>query len=697
MKIQEAINSLKRKNGTLNTRLLSEKYIEVFGLKPEAKILLDNGIKNPQDIYDFENSTDDNCPGVGGLKCPDLAKRRFINYKNGYVPHCKKCGNWRNQEKAHNKRFDKHNPQHVLDKYKIDVLKIKDSDPKYHSHFIDIIKENLLLNKNGKIEGQRINQKYFDNRGLLEAYNLLMMYDIKDAEGLYQYENNDSGLCECGSQKRFVGYSEGYKEYCEACARSKYNWMKQDHKTIDLELGEVLSYVTIESGKYSTTNIKKLSENTIDKIVQRTEYLVDASISERLYHIEHNLNSVKKCTVCLGDNRNFVSSITGYKETCSSECGYANVDYDKRTLLNRAKWFEHHVNKFKVLEEDLGEDYTVELFSREEYINTKNPNINFKHLCGHSYVLSLDYQGSYECPKCFRTRSKQQYEIFDFINTSITDEVLYDERRTLNGLELDIYVPERQFAIEYNGINFHSFGINTYTPLNNASDESLKKDNHLIKTEMCEDLGIQLFHVFCSDNQEIWKSMISNKLGLSRKIPGRKTIVKEVPNKEAQEFQELNHLQGSVNAGIKLGLYYNDELVSLMTFGKSRYTKTAEYELIRFCSLRNTTIQGGASKLLKYFEINYSPKSIVSYANRRWSTGNLYRQLGFKLSHVSKPNYFYFKINENILESRVKYQKHKLSKILEKFDFSKTETENMYENNYRKIYDSGNLVFVKEF
>lgn len=104
-----------------------------------------------------------------------------------------------------------------------------------------------------------------------------------------------------------------------------------------------------------------------------------------------------------------------------------------------------------------------------------------------------------------------------------------------------------------------------------------------------------------------------------------------------------------------------------------------------------------SSKLLKYFERNYSPKSIVSYANRRWSTGNLYRQLGFKLTHVSKPNYFYFKLNERILESRVKYQKHKLSKILEKFDLGKTETENMYENGYRKIYDSGNLVFVKNF
>lgn len=695
--IQEAIDSLKRKNGTLNTRFLSEKYIEEFSLKPEAKILLDNGIRNPQDIYDFENSTDDKCPGINGLRCPDLAKRRFINYKNGYVPQCKKCRNWRNQEKAHNKRFDKTNPDHVLKKYNIDVKSIKDSDYRYHSHFIGIIKENLLLNTNGKIEGQRINRNYFDDRGLLEAYNLLIKYNIVNAECLYKYENNDSGLCECGSEKRFIEYGLGYKDNCEECSRSKYNWMKLDYKTVDLELDEVLNYISIESGKYSTSNIKKLSETTINKIVHRTKYLVDASISERLYHIENNLYSVKKCSHCSRDNRSFISSISGYKETCSSKCGYANVDYDKRTLLIRAKLFEHHINKFNAVNEELGEDYTVGLFSREEYINTKYPNINFKHSCGHNYVLGLDYQGSYKCPKCFRSRSNQQYKIFDFINTQISDEVLYDDRKLLNGQELDILVPERKFAIEYNSNNFHSFGINTYTPFNNADDESLKKDNHLNKTEMCEDLGIQLFHIFSSDNQEIWKSMISNKLGLSNKIYARKCIIKEVDNKEAKEFQELNHLQGSVNASIKLGLYYEDELVSLMTFGKARYTKTAEYELIRFCSKLNTSVVGGASKLLKYFERNYSPKSLVSYANRRWSTGNLYNQLGFDLSHVSKPNYFYFQGNDGVLESRVKYQKHKLSKVLENFDPNKTESENMYLNGFRKIYDSGNLVYIKNY
>lgn len=703
MKIQEAIDKLKRKNGTLNTRFLSEKYISEFGLKEEAKVLLDNNIRNPQDIYDYENSTNDNCPGLpDGTKCPDSAKRRFINYKNGYVPQCKRCGNWRNQEKALDLRFDKTNPKHVLEKYNIDILKIKDSDPKYHSYFISTIKENILLNTDGKIEGQRIDRSYFDNRGLLEAYLLLEKYGITSAEGLYRYETNDSGLCECGNNKRFISYNEGYKQYCESCGRSKNNHMVHKEGSVDLELHEVLDYVaSVESGKYSSAKILELSKNTINKIIKRTDYIINGSISERLYHIENSLFDQQYCLNCSKNPRVFISSIAGYRDSCSTKCGYELVNYDERNLLRRKTLYDYQVNKLSDLSNlGLDEQYSVELFTLDEYIHNNNPEILFKHSCGHEYQRNMNYQGAWHCPKCFSSKSNEQYEIYDFIKSLIPDEeVLYDDRKTLNGLELDIYIPGRNLAIEYNGAAFHSFGKSSYSPLNNFNDESTKKKNHLTKTEMCEDLGIKLLHIFSTDNQEIWKDMILNYLGFSKRIYARKCIIKEVQNKEAKEFLDLNHLQGSINSSIKLGLYYNSELVSIMTFAKSRYTKTTQYELMRFCSLRKHNVIGAASRLLKHFERIYSPKSLVSYANRRWSStlGNVYDSLGFSLSHISGINYFYFKLNENIIHSRVKFQKHKLPKILNVFDNKLSETENMYNNEYRKIYDSGNLVYIKKY
>jgi hypothetical protein len=134
-----------------------------------------------------------------------------------------------------------------------------------------------------------------------------------------------------------------------------------------------------------------------------------------------------------------------------------------------------------------------------------------------------------------------------------------------------------------------------------------------------------------------------------------------------------------------------------MTFGKCRFDKKHEWELLRFCNKLGYHVPGSASKLLKYFEKTYKPTSLVSYADRRWSIGNVYEKLGFKFSHNSLPNYWYFKNNSLLLESRVKYQKHKLKNLLENFDENKTEVENMKANGYNRIFDCGNMVFEKIF
>lgn len=132
-----------------------------------------------------------------------------------------------------------------------------------------------------------------------------------------------------------------------------------------------------------------------------------------------------------------------------------------------------------------------------------------------------------------------------------------------------------------------------------------------------------------------------------------------------------------------------------MTFNKSRFMKNKNnFELVRFCNLQNHTIIGSASKLLKYFENNYAYENLISYADRRWSNGNLYEKLNFSLSHISKPNYWYFKTNTIL--SRYQCQKHKLSKILDNFNNQLTEKQNMINNNFRIFYDCGNLVYIKK-
>jgi hypothetical protein len=223
-------------------------------------------------------------------------------------------------------------------------------------------------------------------------------------------------------------------------------------------------------------------------------------------------------------------------------------------------------------------------------------------------------------------------------------------------------------------------------------------DYHLKKTEECEKQGIHLIHVFEDDwiyKQDIVKSRIMSLLCKSEKIYARKCEIKEIKdNKLVKDFLETNHLQGYIGAKVKLGLYFEEKLVSLMTFGnlrKSMGKKSSHntYELIRFCNELNVNIIGGASKLLKYFVKNYKPEEIISYADRSWSQGNLYKKLGFEFVCKTRPNYYY------VIDGHKKYRFSFRKDILVKngYDPKKSEHQIMNDRKIYRIYDSGHLKF----
>lgn len=175
---------------------------------------------------------------------------------------------------------------------------------------------------------------------------------------------------------------------------------------------------------------------------------------------------------------------------------------------------------------------------------------------------------------------------------------------------------------------------------------------HLNKTKWCQDKGIQLIHINENEFVNSRKIVISKLDSIlnrnKRPIYARKCEVREIHSQTKSKFLKKYHLQGNDKASVKLGLFYKNRIVSVMTFCKRRVAlgkKTSEedeYELSRFCNNFNFYVIGGASKLLKYFERNYNPKKIKTYADKRWSTGDLYFKLGFTHIHDSKPNYWYF-------------------------------------------------------
>lgn len=251
--------------------------------------------------------------------------------------------------------------------------------------------------------------------------------------------------------------------------------------------------------------------------------------------------------------------------------------------------------------------------------------------------------------------------------------------RVLNNTDIDIYLPELNLGIEFDGLYWHS-------------DTHKDKHYHYNKTKVASEKGIRLIHVFESEwlhKRDIVLKRLNSILGNNKTIYARKCAVKEITSKESEDFIVRHHIQGNVNASVRLGLFHNNILVAVETFCKSRFSKDCEWELLRYCSEGN--VVGGASKLFSYFIKHYTPLSIVTYSDLRWNTGGLYYKLGFTLSHVSEPNYYYFKGRK--LESRNKYQKHKLQGILPKFDESLSEVENMKSNGFNRIFDCGNLVF----
>lgn len=210
---------------------------------------------------------------------------------------------------------------------------------------------------------------------------------------------------------------------------------------------------------------------------------------------------------------------------------------------------------------------------------------------------------------------------------------------------------------------------------------------------MCEKEGYQLIHIFEHEwdfNQELLKEKLKAILGVyQEKVYARKCTVKEINTKTKNEFLNKYHIQGEDKSKIKLGLFYKQELIAVMTFGKPRFNQQFNWELIRYATSKH--VIGGAGKLLAFFRKHYIG-SIITYADRRFSKGNMYEKLGFIFLKYSEPNYWWVKDNEIL--SRYQTQKHNLKDILkDKFDSNKTEIENMLSAGYYQIYDCGNFVY----
>jgi hypothetical protein len=278
-------------------------------------------------------------------------------------------------------------------------------------------------------------------------------------------------------------------------------------------------------------------------------------------------------------------------------------------------------------------------------------------------------------------------------NTSLPEQYLYDlitkdfgltaemsNRSILGGKEIDIYIPAKNVGIEYNGLYWHS-------------EKHKQPRYHQDKAIGCIEQGIKLVTVWehdWRDKKELITKKLKHILGMSDdRVYARKCEVKKINQTESNTFYEENHIQGGIRSSISYALLYGDEIVACMSFRK---ISDKEYDLTRFAS--SVSVVGGFSKLLKTFKRNVDFDRIITFAALDYSDGNLYHKNGFERVDITRPNYIYYNNRKSYTLSRYQTMKHKLHKVIDNFDPSLTEKENMNVNNWYRVYDCGSIKYV---
>jgi hypothetical protein len=463
------------------------------------------------------------------------------------------------------------------------------------------------------------------------------------------------------------------KEFCSRACAQKFKgvdkqWMEKRKKTCLDRYGEEIAFKSKEVQEKYKSNLKsKYGEDNPFKIKEFKDKAKQSIINKYGFEIASQNDEVK----------NKISNTLKGREL------------PRNTFIN-TKW-EKLLNYYEI-------SGMEPLFDKNYLENTKLKhefNNKFKFKCNKCSEVTEVFLSNGYLPTCkcsnYKGYSLIEDEILSFLSEVIEDDIALNRRDILpSRLELDFYIPSYNLAIEVNGVYWHSESMGKY------------RDYHLYKTQKCEEIGLQLIHILDYEwlfKKSILKSILLNRLGkIQNKIYARKCIIKEIKDVSLiRNFLDINHIQGYTHSSINLGLFYQDELYSLMTFSKNRFKKNSnEFELVRFCNKLNTNIIGAASKLFKYFENNYNKENlpIISFSDRRFFKGNLYKSLGFEFIKNTNPSYIYWK-NNKIL-NRMSCQKHKLHKLLDKFDPNQTEYENMINNGWKRVWDSGNSKWIKK-
>jgi len=586
------------------------------------------------------------------------------------------------------------------------------------------MENDILFNCANVCNSEKYVKKYDIQLHIKITKHNLNFKNIRWAGKVYNYINNifENPKCPmCGNDTKFENFNKGYLKFCSAkCSANspdtkelkKLTSIKHygtEHPMQNKEYFE--NYSANILIKYGVDNLFK-SEEIKDKIKNSliTNHGVDTPFKSQKIKDKAKQTTIEHWGV---ENVSQAKEIIEKRKQSSLKRYGTNYTFQAEEVKNKMKitiknkyGVDHYVqskeNKLLIKNGINGRriefwadflkiDINDIIISGTTFIINncceihKSFEINRYNLYNRAIVYSIENICTL-CNPISENASIKENEIRNFIENNLK---IKTEKIKINKKEIDINIPSHKIGIEFNGLYWHSY----------------KRKNdmqyHLNKTIDCEKNNIELLHIFEDEwilQKEIVKSIIKNKLSIFDEIININDCeIKEINLEDISEFLDDNHIQGSINSKINIGLFNNNELVSVVALNNKRSLNINEneYELLRFCNKININIVGSINKMLNYFYLKYKPKSIITFVDRRYSQGELYKSLGFKFIKNTEPNYWYFKCGDLIREHRYNFRKEVLVK--EGYDETKSELEIMTERNYLKIYDCGSIILERTF
>lgn len=554
-------------------------------------------------------------------------------------------------------------------------------------------------------------------RDWVYQYSRIKSDDFKDHIRSAVY--NETNICNYGNIRPLKSITRGFgfcgpanrcdcakehiasqvKKAKESYTNEQKEQIKQKRAATNLERYGATNPFAVNSvkEKIEKTNLEKYGCNNPQKNPSIREKTKKTNIEKYgSDNVMHNAIVLKKNQ----ENRDYQKAAKKVQQTKFEKYGdpfFRNSNKAKKTNIKRYGC-ENPANSAEVkqkISDSLRDFYTTHHQQKYniDFLKSYNPgNANFVKCknCNTEFNAKILNGMITKCPQCCPPKySEEETELFDFVKSIVpSEEIIRNNRTILNGKEIDIFIPNRNLGFEYNGLYWHT-------------EESGKtRKYHFDKTSQAHNAGIQLIQIFSDlwtgPKQDIVKSRIQHILGRTcSKIMARECEIKEISTHNARIFLENYHLDGYAPCKVKLGLYKQSELISVMTFGSPRFFRysTNDWELIRYASIKHTNVVGGASKLFSYFCRTYTPECVITFSDNTWGYTNFYQWLGFVRESHGAPGYFY--LNRNHFAGRINrmsLQKHKL--IEAGFDEKLTEKEIAFVLGLSRVWDCGHSKWI---